>query len=342
MKKVMILLAVVAVGLFYALPAEGTYYYTRWTNSAGDNDYHNDANWDTKIDNVPGYHLAPPETSDGNSWYVDMDKGGDDYALVTKGSYSWKFKCGYWKPAKVVLAEGDYTFHPGSFTIGESQPENQCQFIQHGGTVEGSPVIGRDNGNNPFGNGWGEYIIDGGTINGGKITVASNRANYGLFQIVGTSPTISISGYEQCPKGISKYGVESPGGWLKVILVGDGNGVSVIDCTNGSGEAVLSGTLHVDISQYTGDQTIIDIITAKSLVYKDHTKTYDPDASDDDPTQVPYPDLTLSDENIAAGFQLAERDNGDGTYTLQVVIPEPATLVLLGLGGCLTLLRRKK
>ena len=64
--------------------------------------------------------------------------------------------------------------------------------------------------------------------------------------------------------------------------------------------------------------------------------TYDDDGDDGTP-EIPLPDLVLSadDPNWVLG------DDGAGTLQLTYV-PEPATLVLLGIGGCLALLRRKK
>ncbi len=341
MRNATILLAVVAV-LAMSVPAYGVYVSTKWTNAASDNDYHNDANWDTTYDGTPGFHMAPPETNDGNMWSVNVPKAGADYAKITKGSYSWKFYVGYWTVSKVVMDPGTYTVRPGSCNIGETHV-TPCEWIQKGGTLDGGFTIGRDNGNSPYGNGWGEYTIEGGTFSGGGVTLAANNAYYGLFKVVGATPAVNLSGYKQNPIGTyySSGGVkgdDSKGGNLEVVLKDGGNGVSVINCTVGNGEATLSGTLHVDVTDYTGTETVIDILTATVLTYKDHTETYDPDGKFGPLGSTEWPDLVLSADNITAGYTLG--DNGSGT--LQVTIPEPATLCLLGLGGIGVLLRKRR
>ena len=335
MRNVTILLAVAAV-LAMSVPAYGGYVFTHWKNNNSNNDFHEDANWDATTGGDPP-HLAPPETYDGDNWTGYVNMAGADYAKITKGFYTWKF---WVSTGKAVMDTGDYTnpVHPGSFWVGYNSYESgPGEWIQKAGTMNGSPSIGGQNGNNDYGMGYGEYTIEGGTLNG-SVTLASAMGYYGLFKVVGTDPDINLSGYKQYPIGV-KGTTPSKGGNLEVILKGGGNGVSVIDCTGGTGVATLSGTLHVDVTDYTGTETVINILTATSLTYKNHTETYDPDG-DTGPlgNDALWPDLVLDADSIAAGYTLG--DNGSGT--LQVTIPEPATLCLLGLGGIGVLIRRRR
>lgn len=332
MRKVTILLAVLAM----VAPAYGANVFSYWENNNGDNDFHSATNWDIG--------LAPPAAAVADNWYLYVKLAGTDYSKITGDSYSYRITAGYWTDSKIVMDTGTYTVQTGEVRIGTCSHTQLCEVIQNGGTLNSTYGldIGADNGNSPFYNGYGEYTITGGTLSGGPVDVAmGNRAYYGLFKVVGTDPVINVSAYNQAPIGISKTSqgsALSEGGVLEVVLVGGGNGVSVIS----AGDATLSGTLHVDVTGYTGTQTVIDILTAGTLTYKNHTNMYDPygdsgvNPGDDD--LVAWTDLVLSADNIAAGYILG--DNGSGT--LQVTIPEPAMMVLLGIGGTGMLIRRKR
>jgi hypothetical protein len=156
-------------------------------------------------------------------------------------------------------------------------------------------------------------------------SLSSGKPGKGLFKIAGTTPDlVQATSYEQTPLST-----------LEIVLTDSGE----IELFNVTGNAVLSGILKVVVpTAYSGGTKTIDVMTAGgTLTYTGHTKTYHDDFDAGTP-QVVYPDLVLDADSIAAGYILG--DNGSGT--LQVTIPEPATMVLLGIGGIGVLIRRKR
>ena len=325
MKKAAVLLAVVAV---VALIGQ--------VQAAVNNEFLvTEGNWGTGSNWSLGYPPgcggtgAPQEyatISGGKTCHIDIDVpcSGDQWSDLL-----WTTVVGN----GTLILDTDHSFDSRwELNVGwRGSATSKGTFIQTAGTQKSGKVyIGKAWGYNE---GYGEYTISGGSIDvDGSLKLGiwhrddHRYSGTGFFTIdnnAGTVGTISCGGYFQSPK--SK---------LKLILDNSGN----IPTIQVDGDATLSGTLRLEYTGYTPSlNDTIDVLTATgTLTYKDHTMTYDDDGDDGTP-EIPLPDLVLDvdDPYWVLG------DDGAGTLQL-TYIPEPATLVLLGLGGCLALLRRKK
>jgi len=179
-------------------------------------------------------------------------------------------------------------------------------FIQHGGTFipHGHPNIS------------GHYIIDGGSINAdwGHYPIIS-----GKFTVMGTSDIdqIRFGGFNLTADGIFEVVLDSSGD-VETVVAWQGNKTST-----------LSGVLSVndDAAEAAGNLKPGDRITVLDATAN---------------MWLDYRDLTLDNPNWKfVGKDTHDHGNEPGSIVIEYV-PEPVTLVLLGLGGCLVLLRRRK
>ena len=335
MKKAAVLLAVVAVLALIGTAQAG---WNKFTVTEGN--WSNASNW--SLGNVPGCSgggWADGENAEilgAKTCHIDIDTpcSGNDF-----NDLQWVYvgSCNHPGEAKVYL-DTDHVFSPRfGVNVGEGcrSDSGRGTFIQTNGTLGGSPdktSIRIADSETKYYQGYGTYIISGGNINNVSILMGPEHGwkkyfyGYGFFTIDNSAGTV----------GTIQTGTffESPRSTFKIILDSNGN----VPTVEVSGDATLSGVLRLEYTGYTPTPgTVIDVLTAGgTLTYKNHTMTYDDDGDGDTP-EIPLPDLVLSadDPNWVLG------DDGAGTLQLTYV-PEPATLVLLGLGGCLVLLRRKK
>ncbi len=319
-KTAIVLLAVLAL----ATTAYGDVFAT-WTGGTGD--WFTPSNWN--VGKVPSFPATAPDPDSAtiNTAGANITIG----ATVSVNSFSFM-------RGNILLTGGDFWGRRGCSVGYQQYTYGDAKFIQSGGTNTGSINVGGDSRGN------GIYTISGGLIgninNHGaairlgprpNLTGENNTGEFVIDESGTTTPTsIIVSTYAQ----VNSTKATSPPApsKSKVILsvVGYVTPIEVTGADYSYGGTVpmsaadLEGVLSVDDSNYTnvGNEVItVDIIKVTG------TGTLD------------YAGLALDAASSANGWTLGD----DGAGTLQVSnIPEPATMVLLGIGGIGVLIRRRR
>ena len=264
-------------------------------------------NWHASPTNWVDYSTTTPHAipASGDTAYIRTGGTAQVTQLVANNI---KLNMGWGSPGHLEMKADAARFEAATYlyigfrTVAGS---GTSTFSQSHGLVESREILVGEQG------GSGIY-----TITGGRIEQISDHVSFimevgdtgtGRFNVVGTAPAAII---------VAKY-VQNSLSTLGITL--DSTGVRVITVYN---DATLAGTLVFDATSYTGTATVIDILQAGS----DGTGT------------LSYSGLSLDAASTAAGYTLGD----DGNGMLQVTIPEPATMALLGLGGIGVLIRRKR
>ena len=320
MRNTAILLAVVVVMALASSAGGADYLWDTGTAS-----YHVDTHWDP-TSGPPGSNDSGTIKNDGMA-QISQNAGINNLYV---GRYSqdpggaWTDGTGY---AEMVTGAG-YTFTVTQLFIGDTlknehhgSPSDPGVFTQYGGTVSVSYVlkIGPTQNSN---RGNGIYTIHAGsliqakgaanrvTLGGGGYT--PDNKGVGRFKIMGTGPTeIRFNEYIQGSKSALDIVLSAAGGVTPI---------NVSSSDSGYGNANLEGTLELDDDAWaTKTAKVIPILTVES------GKTITNNLTFSDP-----------DSNWSLG------KSGDGLTLQLTYVPEPATLVLLSLGGLGTLLRRRR
>jgi hypothetical protein len=304
MRNATVVFAVLAV-MAMAVPAYGAVWAV-WDDGGADDSWYTGANWRDWYNNSNDY--APVVS--GDRAYIDTGCTPTTPVLISAvgGSITVdRVYLGYGStsgtdPGYLKMTTGTLTV--ARFLICYSY-SNSSIFTHEGGDVSVGTMIIGDSG--AVG---GKYTISGGGIAATVIYTGDDvpdGTGSGTFEVVGTGSTgITTGSYNQ-----NAYST------LGVTL--DSAGVDVISVSN---DATLAGTLVFDATAYTGTGTVIDILQAGS----------------DGSGTLTYTGLSLDAASTTAGYTLGD----DGNGMLQVTIPEPATMALLGIGGIGALLRRRR
>ena len=288
--------------LAMAVPAFGATYVTTVWTGTT-GDFHTDSNWDN---NAPVY----PKPAD-TYYAVKVTNGGTPQ--VSSDGDIWQCNVGYWAEGNLEFQAGTYTFLLGGTGIGYNNTlaNDTAEVVQTGGNVGGSAFIltiagGTASGGSARGN--GSWAISGGSLTQAKstnrsTTVGNADGGNGIFKVIGTGPTLIQ---------LAKY-TQYAGSTLAIAL--DASGVTKVNVYY---DATLAGTLSLDDSAYTATMgEKIDILTTSDGVLN-------------------YSGLTIDNTDWAL------TDDGAGTLQVQYLVPEPATMMLLGLGGLGVLIRRRR
>ena len=291
------------------------------------NEFHTAANWnpDTDISGGAGTGFVQNNdltvssgTPSTNSNVVFI---GGSSMLINGGDVTWSGRyntIGAGATASAEITSGSLTvnYNGGSghaFKVGDNNGSDGT-IVQSGGTVTATNA-----------NDWlelaagqsgaqGTYRISGGTLNAGR--VSNGSAGTGLFHIIGDAATINLTGSDG-----TSYSQNAAS-----TLELDINGISAIDATDA---VSLAGTLDVEfLATPTNGQTF-DIINYGSL-----SGTFD--------TFDTLVDSPLGADTITLSIDYGTQSNDAVVLAVTNVIPEPASLALLGLGGLLIAGRRRR
>ena len=250
--------------------------------------------------------------------------GGGDAAQIMNGgtctiddtqTVSTLF-AGYGDNTGHVVVEGSADFsYLGStgLQIGSSNTTvgQIASLIQTDGTISSTASVTAEIA---VGDAAGKFKISGGSFTVGYVKVGSGGET-GRFTIDGKPDAISCTAYAQ-----------GGGSTLEVILAADG-GLTAIDVAAYGVISTVTGKLLVDSSNVGGGILVPNVTTITVLV-------------DGNAANLDYTGLTL-DAASSPGWQLIADDGSQSS--LQVLyVPEPATMVLLGIGGIGVLIRRKR
>ena len=335
MKKAVVLLAVVAV-LAMAGQARGDWTGTSYAWNTTIGDWSVASNWSPEG--------VPDGTSEEDSDKAHVVNGGTVQITGDQSCFYFAVGGDYYDgtnwhhgPGHAVMTGGSlqlYGSGNGGLYIGgyvnNTDPNNLCTFTQTAGDI-GNIAYARVKiaGANAWHKGLGKYTISGGSVRGWFNLGYERWWGQGIatFRVEGTGPT-----------SIKPYGyIQGARSTLEIALNDDGE-VTVIDVT---GDATLSGTLKLEyLGSYepeVGD-TVTVMTATGTVTYKNHTTLYRY-FDGTNWVETTLPDLVLD----APDGWIFDPDYPSGGNSLVLkYVPEPATLVLLGLGGCLTLLRRRK
>jgi hypothetical protein len=316
MRNVTILLAVLAV-VAMAAPARAA--TCTWNNAdPNDNYWASNDNWvddvaPTASDNVTincdtsnKCEVQTGTTANFNELYVGNGTVGhlDVYGNMTQG--------------------GGY-----EFKIGRNNVAGESTLTQYSGDISANYTvdIGYADWACDTGDAKGKYEIRGGSLNLGTRTLTlGGAATGGSAPPAGatSSGTLKIVGSASSGIDVGYYNQGSTS-TLELVFDGDSNPITKINITNWDESNTLAGTLTVTDSGTTpdGTYTIID--------YSAYSGTGYGRISDDD---------RFDTVNLPSGWTI---DYGDGTDDqVTITVPEPATMMLLGIGGIGVLIRRRR
>jgi len=232
----------------------------------------------------------------------------------------------------------------GSNTAGGTSPSYIGNVAQSAGTVTATNVYLGYGGSNGNLLGTGNYVIMGGsltcstslTVGGGRNTaVGSAQQTIGKFTVDGPSPTISVTALRV---GGTDVTTTTNSGTLEFKL---GSGVSAIGCTSVNLDAGGVNATTALIVSATSAPPASDILLVNQSGAAAVVGTFDTVTGDQSPgTRAENGDLvkltfggTDYYYNLYYDYDSAGAPGNHGSGNdIALVIPEPATLALLGLG----------
>lgn len=311
MRRVTILLAVLAVMALVGQAYGGKVY---WDGGAGNELWCTASNWDT--DTLPG---------DGDIATVDSRYVSNPTARITTACSVQD--CNYINVGTgngvghVVMDDGEvrlrnynrmleigYRCKPTDLSDLNTYPS----FTMTGGIFEGNIRLGCS------------YWTDQPPLTGGLF-----RFEGGKLGTVGTPRSINLGDIRStCPN--DGYGV------LQVIGNASGSGIKFYSYTQGAYSTLsceIDGTAGITLIEVTGTADLDGTIEVKASG-SGHSGHY---------VLMTYGSRTgtFTTERLPDGWSL-EYDKGAGGNELWVTVPEPATLILLGIGGSLAVLRKRR
>jgi hypothetical protein len=186
----------------------------------------------------------------------------------------------------------------------------------------------------------GLYTISGGTLTGtgGRMYVACSSADgsIGAFQVVGSAATISLGGAMYVANDSTSSSGNTGAGTIQFDF--DGSAVSKIQvdslAIDSQDEAAAVATLIVNTASMAGDTVLIESTGSSSVVGK-----FDYVIMNGVGGRYMY--LGSDIYFLSYTYDATTMTDGGGNDVALVLVPEPATLVLLAIGGLIASKRRK-